>query len=107
MHRQSQEGPGKLEPALCPKVEHVCCTGHTSWSTSGLGYLSIWLAGKLQAFNGQGNPWRLVVSLLPLTLALWIGLTRIQARQQALRRRPRLTLLMAVRGMCVRLQASY
>lgn len=68
-----------------------------------MGYLSIWLVGKLQAFNGQGNPWRLVVSLLPLTLALWIGLTRIQARQQAVRCRA----LLWLRGICAQLREWY
>jgi hypothetical protein len=45
-----------------------------------LGYLSFWLAGKLRCFDGQGHPWRLVVSFLPTLLALWIGLTRLQVR---------------------------
>ena len=53
-------------------------TGHSSWTTSGLGYLSFWLAGKLRCFDGQGHPWRLVVSFTPSLLALWIGLTRLQ-----------------------------
>jgi diacylglycerol diphosphate phosphatase / phosphatidate phosphatase len=54
-------------------------TGHTSWSTTGMGFLSLWLAGKLRAYDAQrgGQPWRLVVSLLPLCLAVYVGLTRI------------------------------
>jgi diacylglycerol diphosphate phosphatase / phosphatidate phosphatase len=53
--------------------------GHTSWSTTGLGYLGLWAAGKLRAFDAQrgGQPWRLVVPLLPLALAVYVGLTRI------------------------------
>ncbi len=53
--------------------------GHTSWSTTGMGYLSLWLAGKLQAFDPRGGqPWRLVVSLLPTSFAVYVGLTRIE-----------------------------
>jgi diacylglycerol diphosphate phosphatase / phosphatidate phosphatase len=56
-----------------------CAAGHTSWSTTGLGYLSLWAAGKLRAFDTQrgGQPWRLVAALLPLALAVYVGLTRI------------------------------
>ena len=57
--------------------------GHTSWSTSGLGYLSLWLAGKLRAFDGSGGrPWRLIASTVPTALAVYIGLTRIEVRRQ-------------------------
>lgn len=35
--------------------------------------------GKLQCFDWRGGqPWRLVASLVPLSTALWIGLTRIE-----------------------------
>ncbi len=54
--------------------------GHTSWSTSGLGYLSLWALGKLRAFDGRGHPWRLLAGLLPLCVSVWIGITRLQAR---------------------------
>lgn len=53
--------------------------GHTSWSTTGMGYLSLWLAGKLRAFDPRGGqPWRLVVSLMPTSFAVYVGLTRIE-----------------------------
>jgi len=58
----------------------ACVAGHTSWSTSGLGYLSLWALGKLRAFDGRGHPWRLLAGLLPLFVAVWIGITRLQAR---------------------------
>ena len=54
-------------------------TGHTSWTTSGMAYLSFWAAGKLRCFNGGGHPWRLVVSGAPTGLAAWVGFTRLQA----------------------------
>ena len=53
--------------------------GHTSWTTSGMAYLSFWAAGKLRCFNGRGHPWRLVVSGGPTGLAAWVGFTRLQA----------------------------
>lgn len=62
-----------------PALGLVFPAGHTSWSTAGLGYLSLWVAGKLRAFDAQrgGQPWRLVAALLPLSLAVYVGLTRI------------------------------
>ncbi|KAK9837235.1 hypothetical protein WJX81_000517 [Elliptochloris bilobata] len=53
-------------------------SGHTSWSTSGLGFLSLWALGKLRAFDGSGHTWRLLGGLLPLAVAVWIGITRLQ-----------------------------
>ncbi|DBA69974.1 TPA: hypothetical protein ACH3X2_012463 [Trebouxia sp. C0005] len=53
-------------------------SGHTSWSTSGLAYLSLWLAGKLHCFDGHGHPWKAIVSVMPTGLAVWIGITRLQ-----------------------------
>ena len=54
--------------------------GHTSWSTSGLGFLSFWALGKLRAFDGSGHGWRLLAGLMPVSVAIWIGITRLQAR---------------------------
>lgn len=44
-----------------------------------MAYLSLWLAGKLQAYDAQrgGQPWRLIASLAPLAFAVYVGLTRI------------------------------
>jgi len=58
-------------------------SGHTAWSTAGLGFLSFWLMGKLQCFSGGaagggGEPFRLIASLLPLGGATWIGASRLQ-----------------------------
>lgn len=53
-------------------------SGHTSWSTSGLGYLTLWLLGKLRCFDGSAQPLRFVASLLPLLGAAFIGITRLQ-----------------------------
>ncbi len=59
------------------------CAGHTSWSTSGLAYLSLWLAGKLRCFDGHGHPWKAIVSVMPTGLAVWIGITRLQVSWSA------------------------
>lgn len=49
------------------RVRMLCLrAGHTSWSTSGLGYLTLWLLGKLNCFDGQAQPTRLVVAFVPL-----------------------------------------
>ncbi|PSC72042.1 lipid phosphate phosphatase chloroplastic [Micractinium conductrix] len=54
-------------------------SGHTSWSTSGLGFLTFWLLGHLHVFShGAAMPSRFVVALCPLLGAVWIGMSRIQ-----------------------------
>ncbi|KAL4859794.1 Lipid phosphate phosphatase 1 [Chlorella vulgaris] len=53
-------------------------SGHTSWSTSGLGYTTFWLLGKLRCFDGQAQPTRFIVAVIPLLGALWIGMSRLQ-----------------------------
>lgn len=55
-------------------------SGHSSWSASGLGFLSFWAAGKLRVWSAAaaGHPWRLVVSSLPAALAVAIAISRIQ-----------------------------
>ena len=52
--------------------------GHTSWSTSGLGFLTLWLMGKLHVFDGTAHPSRIVAASVPISLAIWIGITRLQ-----------------------------
>ncbi|KAK9799711.1 hypothetical protein WJX73_001576 [Symbiochloris irregularis] len=53
-------------------------SGHTSWTTSGMGFLSFWLLGKLRCFDGSAHPNRIVLALIPLGLAVWVGITRMQ-----------------------------
>ncbi|CAK0784440.1 hypothetical protein CVIRNUC_007644 [Coccomyxa viridis] len=53
-------------------------SGHTSWSTSGLGYVTFWLLGKLRLYDGSSHIWKWPVALAPVAGALWIGFTRIQ-----------------------------
>ena len=62
----------------------VCCTGHTSWSTSGLGYVTFWLLGKLRLYDGASHIWKWPVALAPLGGAVWIGITRLQVSTPSL-----------------------
>lgn len=70
-------------PHVSRGVQQVAhgATGHTSWTTSGLAYLSLFLAGKLRCFDGGGHPWKAIVSIIPTGVAVWIGITRLQVRQ--------------------------
>lgn len=76
------EAPGCPEKGSVSCKEKVAkaCTGagHTSWSTSGLAYLTFWLAGWMRCFDGSGHPTRLVLAGLPISSAAWIGVTRLQ-----------------------------
>ncbi|KAH7292471.1 hypothetical protein KP509_29G070500 [Ceratopteris richardii] len=52
-------------------------SGHTSWTFAGLGFLSLYLAGKLQLFNGRGHVAKLAVVFTPLLAAMLVGLSRV------------------------------
>ncbi|XP_020554262.1 putative lipid phosphate phosphatase 3, chloroplastic isoform X3 [Sesamum indicum] len=52
-------------------------SGHTSWAFAGLGFLSLYLAGKIKAFDGKGHVAKLCVVLLPLVIASLIGISRV------------------------------
>ena len=66
------------------KASKLPVSGHTSWSTSGMAYLSFWLAGHLRCVDGTGHPARLVASLMPLAVSIWIGITRLQVSKPGL-----------------------
>lgn len=52
-------------------------SGHSSFSFCSLGFLSLWLCGKLGVFKPmRGQGWKLVVALLPLLVALMVALSR-------------------------------
>lgn len=76
---------GSIDIHKCPNADKELIrdgyrsfpSGHASGSFAGLGFLSIWLAGLLGVFDGDGKVWRVLVSLLPLNLAAYISLTRL------------------------------
>ncbi|XP_002981022.2 lipid phosphate phosphatase 2 [Selaginella moellendorffii] len=52
-------------------------SGHTSWSFAGLGYLSLYLAGKICAFDRQGRVAKLIIVVVPLLGATLVGISRV------------------------------
>lgn len=52
-------------------------SGHSSFSFSGLGYLSLWLAGQLRVFRPRTDLARVLVSLAPALGALMVALSRL------------------------------
>lgn len=52
-------------------------SGHTSLSFASLGYISIFLAGQLRIFDGQGYVFKFVTAVSPILFATIIGLSRI------------------------------
>lgn len=52
-------------------------SGHTSWSFAGLGFLSLYMAGKIQIFDQRGHVAKLALVSIPLLGALLVGLSRV------------------------------
>lgn len=52
-------------------------SGHTSWSFAGLGFLSLYLSGKIKAFDCRGHISKLCVVFLPLLVASLVGVSRV------------------------------
>ncbi|KAH7571101.1 hypothetical protein JRO89_XS05G0253700 [Xanthoceras sorbifolium] len=52
-------------------------SGHTSGSFAGLGFLSLYLSGKLKAFDGKGHVAKVCLVLLPLLVASLVGVSRV------------------------------
>ncbi|XP_034889570.1 lipid phosphate phosphatase 2 isoform X1 [Populus alba] len=52
-------------------------SGHTSWSFAGLGFLSLYLSGKLQAFDREGHVAKLCIVFLPLLAASLVAISRV------------------------------
>ncbi|KAG7026201.1 putative lipid phosphate phosphatase 3, chloroplastic, partial [Cucurbita argyrosperma subsp. argyrosperma] len=49
-------------------------SGHASWSFAGLGFLSLYLSGKLKVFDHGGHVAKLLVVLFPLLVAYVVGI---------------------------------
>ncbi|EYU41298.1 hypothetical protein ABFS82_12G029300 [Erythranthe guttata] len=52
-------------------------SGHTSWSFAGLGFLSLYLSGKIKAFDQKGHAAKLCLVFLPLLAASLVGVSRV------------------------------
>ncbi|KAK6931549.1 Phosphatidic acid phosphatase type 2/haloperoxidase, partial [Dillenia turbinata] len=52
-------------------------SGHTSWSFAGLGYLALYLSGKIRAFDRRGHVAKLCIVFLPLLVAALVGISRV------------------------------
>ncbi|XP_057481390.1 lipid phosphate phosphatase 2-like [Actinidia eriantha] len=52
-------------------------SGHTSWSFAGLGFLSVYLSGKIKAFDRRGHVAKLCIVFLPLLVASLVAISRI------------------------------
>ncbi|XP_052198495.1 lipid phosphate phosphatase 2-like [Diospyros lotus] len=52
-------------------------SGHTSWSFAGLGFLSLYLSGKIKAFDHKGHVAKLCLVFLPLLVASLVGVSRV------------------------------
>ncbi|XP_027188936.1 lipid phosphate phosphatase 1-like isoform X2 [Cicer arietinum] len=52
-------------------------SGHTSWSFAGLGFLSLYLCGKIKVFDRKGHIAKLCIVFFPLLLACLVGISRV------------------------------
>ncbi|KAI4357739.1 hypothetical protein L6164_001670 [Bauhinia variegata] len=52
-------------------------SGHTSWSFAGLGFLCLYLSGKIKAFDKKGHVSKLCIVFLPLLAACLVGISRV------------------------------
>ncbi|KAM1011865.1 hypothetical protein FF1_047000 [Malus domestica] len=52
-------------------------SGHTSWSFAGLGFLSLYLSGKIQVFDRKGHVAKLCIVIFPLLVASLVGISRV------------------------------
>lgn len=52
-------------------------SGHTSWSFAGLGFLSLYLSGKIKVFDRRGHVAKLCLVFLPLLVASLVGVSRV------------------------------
>ncbi|KAL0015365.1 hypothetical protein SO802_002434 [Lithocarpus litseifolius] len=52
-------------------------SGHTSWSFACLGFLSLYLSGKIKVFDRRGHVAKLCLVFLPLLVASLVGVSRV------------------------------
>jgi len=64
-------------PDLMKEAYKSFPSGHTSWSFAGLGYLAMYLAGKIGIFDHRGHSWKLFPVILPILGATFVAITRV------------------------------
>ncbi|XP_028788414.1 lipid phosphate phosphatase 2-like [Neltuma alba] len=52
-------------------------SGHTSWAFAGLGFFAWYLSGKVRVLDRRGHIGKLCLLLLPLLLAAFVGVSRV------------------------------
>ncbi|KAH6814986.1 phosphatidic acid phosphatase 1 [Perilla frutescens var. frutescens] len=52
-------------------------SGHTSWSFAGLGFLALYLSGKIKCFDRRGHVAKLCIIFLPILAACLVGVSRV------------------------------
>ncbi|KAJ4765491.1 hypothetical protein LUZ62_075866 [Rhynchospora pubera] len=52
-------------------------SGHTSYAFAGLGFVSLYLSGKIKAFDRRGHVSKLCIVFLPLLVASLVGISRV------------------------------
>lgn len=52
-------------------------SGHSSWSFAGLGFLALYLAGKIKVFDRRGHVAKLCIVILPLLMASLVAVSRV------------------------------
>ncbi|KAK0574459.1 hypothetical protein LWI29_024027 [Acer saccharum] len=52
-------------------------SGHTSWSFAGLGFLALYMSGKVRAFDRKGHVAKLCIVFLPYLVAALVGVSRV------------------------------
>ncbi|XWS35001.1 hypothetical protein CRYUN_Cryun21dG0087100 [Craigia yunnanensis] len=52
-------------------------SGHSSWSFAGLGFLALYLSGKIRVFDRKGHVAKLCIVFLPLLIAALVAISRV------------------------------
>ncbi|CAI0447255.1 unnamed protein product [Linum tenue] len=82
------DGKGKFDPittdVMCTGLKSVIKeghksfpSGHTSWSFAGLGFLALYLSGKVRVFDQKGHVAKLCIVFFPLLFAALVGISRV------------------------------
>ncbi|KAK9106243.1 hypothetical protein Scep_023087 [Stephania cephalantha] len=65
------------DPSVIKEGHKSFPSGHTAWSFAGLGFLSLYLSGKIRAFDRRGHVAKLCIVFLPPLAACLVGVSRV------------------------------